>query len=453
MAGVVPPRPLVPGDVDGLRVLSLWPPHVPSYFNAGHRLVTFQVAGYLRRREDVAQVRAVDAGGLTTTWKELGDLLFEGWDVVAIANDHDAVDGLERTIRYVRSLSPGSAIVTFGRLSHESPAFFQQFDLDGIVQHGDNERGVAAFVDWAKGKRPAPLPGVAVREAGEWLLPDREGEWLDTEDLVLPDVGEIPYPAYDLLYRREANSFCGIPERRELVVPLARGCPVQCSFCDVPSREGLRERRLTVEVVLDYIRECFAQMSFDYVAMYAPTFTLNQGWVRSFCERVLATGMDFSWKCTTTPRHLNRELVSLMGRAGCKRISVGLETLDAEAQRGLPRLKQVGVHSLEELSSWCNEAGVELNCFVIVGLPGSSVAGDESTVAKVKQLGARVRPMMYTPFNEIAGGMSSDEVSGYNRQFQHGGASDEDQRRRYSLVFGASTWRTPVIDRIPRRDR
>ncbi len=434
-----------------LRILVVWPPHVPSYFNAGHRIVTFQVAGHLRRRADVAHVVALDAGALNTSWKELADTIFEGWDVVAIANDHDAIDGLARTIGYVRELSPRSAIVTFGRLSHESGGFFRQFDLDGIVEDGDNEAGVGAFVDWVRGAAALPLPGVAVRTAGAWLAAGGPGGRLEPDQWSLPDIGEIPYAAYDALYRRDRNAFCGIPLRRELIVPMARGCPVQCAFCDVPQREGIRERRLAVETVVDYIVSSFAALDFEYASMYAPTFTLDPRWVLAFCERLRATGRDYPWKCTTTARHLSRPLIAAMGAAGCRRISIGLETLDAGGQRALPRAKRTNEQSVDDLAAWCRAAGIELNCFVIVGLPGSSPEGDEYTIAYVRRLGARVRPMMYTPFDQITGATSPAEAARYNRQLGDPSAPPETNRRRYAMLFGADAVPTRVGDGIPAR--
>ena len=70
-----------------MRTLVLWPPHVPSYFNAGHHLCVFTVAAHLRSLNPGSGVDALDAGALNITWKELGDRLYQGgYDLVAVAN-------------------------------------------------------------------------------------------------------------------------------------------------------------------------------------------------------------------------------------------------------------------------------------------------------------------------------------------------------------------------------
>ncbi len=432
----------------GTRILVVWPPNVPSYFNAGHHLCVFMVGAHLRRCADVSLVRAIDAGALNGTWKDLGDLLFEGYDVIAVANDHDAVDGLGRLIDYARALSPGSSIVTFGRLSQEVPGFFRRYDLDGIVESGDYEAGVGAFVDWVRAGGAGTLPGVAVRAADGWQAPSGPGRWLDVATWPLPDIREIPYEAYDRLYVRDANKFCGIPERRELVVPVARGCPVRCAFCDVPQREGIRERRLPVEVVMRYVEESFAAAPFEYVAMYAPTFTLKPTWVRHLCQELIARGARYPWKCTTTLYHLSQDLVEVMGASGCVRISVGLETLDPGGWNALPPLKRTYEERFDAVAAWCRASGIELNCFVILGLPGTSVAGAQHTVQKVRAAGARVRPTIYTPFNELRADMDEATVARFNRQLLADDVLAEEAATLYALYFGHEPRPTRVTEGI-----
>ncbi|AUG78267.1 Putative radical SAM protein [Kitasatospora sp. MMS16-BH015] len=439
-----------------MKVLVIWPPHVPSYFNAGHHTPAFMTAGHLRRDPRVSRVDVVDAGVLNMNWKAVGDLLFQGdYQVVAVMNDFDAVDGLERFLTYVRELSPQSTVVTFGRLSSMNPGHFTRYDLDAIVQSGDYECGVAHVVSAvAEGGLAEALPGVAVRVGTEWLVPRQVGETLPAEEWTLPDVAEIPYAAHDRLYFNDDHKFCGIPFRRELVVPAARGCPVNCDFCEVPAIFGLRERRLSVDRVVEYIEQAYAQLPFEYVAFYAPTFTLDKRWVRELCERFIEGPVQPRWKCATTVHHLTEELVTLMGRAGCVRISVGLETLETDAQGTLPRAKHIEDDRFRTVARWCEQAGIELNAFVIVGLPGTTPAGVARTVATAREVGARVRPTMYTPYHAMSPALSTAEISRYNRQLiaEPGSGDPVEAERRaawYAFMFGAERRLTTVYESVP----
>lgn len=448
-------------------VLLIWPPHVPSYFNAGHHSPLYMVAGYLRRQPATGRVDTCEAGTLSMNWKGVGDLLHQGrYDVIAVMNDFDAVDGLERFIEYARELSPDSRLITFGRLSSLNHGFFRQFDLDAVVQSGDYECGVAEYVDTLSRSGPphippTGLPGVAVRQGEGWLEPVGHGGRLDPEQWVLPDIDEIPYQDYDRFYARDEHKFCGIPFRRELVVPAARGCPVGCDFCEVPEIFGLRERRLPVDAVIGYIRDSYDRHPFEYVAFYAPTFTLDRRWVRELCERFIEGPVSPRWKCATTIHHLGEELVALMGRAGCVRISVGLETLEADGQGGLPRSKRTEERKFCALAEWCDAAGIELNAFIIVGLPGTSAEGTARTIERARSVGARVRPTMYTPFHQMTADMTAQQVARFNRQLISGEAAGNatadgsaprpEADARYAFLFGREDRLTSVHERIPQR--
>lgn len=440
--------PLAPSGSD--PILVIWPPHVPSYFNAGHHLPLFLVSGYLRAHRPDRPVRAIDAGALNLTWKELGDTLFQTqFGVVAIMNEFDALEGFGRLVTYVRALVPDAKIVTFGRLSNHLPGFFERYDIDAIVHTGDYEAGVAGYLDWLEGgSRP---PGVVLRTAAGWAAPAERGRFLDPEDWVLPDVLEIPYGAYEAMYRRDENKFCGIPQRRELVVPAARGCPIGCHFCEVPGLNGLVERRLPTDRVLAYIEESFTRQPFEYVAFYAPTFTLDRAWTMRLCETLEALGSPYPWKCATTMHHLDQELLGLMGRSGCIRVSVGLETLEEQSHPTLPRIKRVHEDRLGRLAGWCRDAGVELNCFVIAGLPGTTPAGVHRTVAAVRAHGARVRPTMYNPLHEMRPDMSEAEISRFNRQLLAADVDPKEAAQLYDAVFGVERKPTTVMERIPVR--
>jgi hypothetical protein len=432
-----------------MKVLCIIPPVIPSYFNAGHHLPVFQVAAYLRGSGMGSDVTCIDAAAVHRTWKDVCDLLVRKFDVIAVMNDFDQVDTFRRFCDYARRLSPSSKLVTFGRLSKQIPGFFERFGFDGIVESGDYEAGVLGFLRVARGDADH-APGVRLRAGGAYTSPVA-GRYLSADEWHLPDVREIPYRQYEQLYRNDLNKFCGIPERCELVVPVARGCPIGCSFCDVPSMQGTKERRLSVARTLEYIEASFASAPFEYVSFYAPTFTLDKPWVRELCRALVAMGSPYPWKCVTTLAHLGDELIELMAKSGCVRISVGLETLDPQAFKALPMIKRDSKASFEHVAERCAKHGIELNCFVILGLPGDTYEGVAATVEHVLRHGARVRPTIYTPYHLLRDDMAEHEVSQFNRQLLvEESAAPELAERCHELFHANDADRaTTVMSRIP----
>lgn len=397
------------------KVLCIIPPYIPSYFNAGHHLPVFLVASYLRETTKM-EVKAMDCAALNTTWKDICDILQNEYDFIVVMNDFDAIDSFERFLKYCREFSPTSKLITFGRLSNQIPLFFSRFGFDSIISSGDYEAGVQQAIACLEGQL-SKRSGFYLRENGKYLAPECKGVYLPAEQWHLPDISEIPYPSYDRMYLNDLNKFCGIPERRELVVPIARGCPVNCSFCDVPFMQGLSERRISVERTVNYIRQAFEQQAMEYYSFYCPTFTLNRKWVNEFCERVIHEGLIYPWKCVTVAGTLTHDLVKRMAEAGCIRISLGVETLDPGAVHTLPKIKQHGGTQLEGIIQWCSEFNIEINCFVILGLPGDSLEGVYYTIHKILGFKGRVRPTIYTPYHLLREDMTVNEVNNFNRQF------------------------------------
>jgi anaerobic magnesium-protoporphyrin IX monomethyl ester cyclase len=433
-----------------MRVLCVIPPYVPSYFNAGHHLAVFQVAAHLRRTLGL-EVVAVDHAALNAGWTDFARLLGTGFDVVALLNDFDGVDTFPRALRYVRAILPGARTLTFGRLSQQSPEMFERLGVDAVVWSGDPEPGAAGYVRTvAEGTADVP-PGVSVRR-GSSFVRGAPGELPPPESWTLPDVRDIDYAAYARMYQDDLNKYCGIPDRLELVVPVARGCPVGCAFCDVPWMQGRRERRLSVERVVAYVDEAHALLPFEYVSFYAPTFTLSAEWVRALCARWISAGSPYRWKCTTTLHHLDDALLRTMADAGCVRVSVGVETLEVEAARSLPKAKRSGADLLEVVARACRTAGIELNCFVMLGMPGSTPEGDAATVARIRALAARVRPVLFTAYERLGAEASIEQAGEYNRQIHPDDEAAGHALSSYGLMFGdTGDHATAVQERVPRQ--
>ncbi|WGD37593.1 radical SAM protein [Lysinibacter sp. HNR] len=435
-----------------MKVLVVWPPHVPSYFNAGHHLTVYTTSEMLRSEFPEIDLTSAEFGLLNLTWKEIGEQIYQSSpDLVIIINDFDTVDNLDRFIEYIRSLAPGCHVITGGRLSMEAPLVFRQFDLDGIVTGGDVELGFYEYVSWMLSEQsPTQLVGIDVRDGTHWIKASAGRRFLPGT-WPLPDVSEIPYHDYDRLYSRDQNKFCGIPERRELVVPVGRGCPINCSFCEVPTVQGLRDRRLSAKRIVDYIETAVETRPFDYVSFYAPTFTFDRKWTLEFCAEMERSSCNLPWKCATAIPHLDAELMKRMAESGCVRISVGLETLEPGGLETLPRKKRTEIMRFEELNNNAHEFGIELNFFIMVGLPGTTLEGTRATVKAAQEVGARVRPTVYADLDELRRCQHKEDLWRFNRQLL-GFSSNERSNKQYpwyEFFFGVDPHVTSVMNKIP----
>lgn len=387
-------------------------PHIPGYFNAAYNMSIFQVGAYLRAKRPQDIIVCKDMAALNFTWKDIANLLrSERFDLVALLGDYDSIDSLERMLFYVKELIPDSKTMIFGRLPMQIPLFFQQFSLDYIAYRGDYEINVESVINTLEtGEVPLGCFYKQVDRYSKGIIPPI----LKPEDFTFPDVSEVPYSAYYNLYKNDDSRYCGIPDRKELVVHVSRGCPIGCEFCDVQMLQGKRDRRVSAERVVSYIEQ--NKSSFEYVSFFSAIFTLNKAWLREFCRLMIERHISMSWKCVTTVASLKTCDLELMHAAGCFRVGLGIETLEAETSTLLPLHKRIKHQEVDALLRHCQSVGIEVNAFLMCGLEGETRQGIEYSIKHVEKLGARARLSLYTPYQTLSDTMSKAQVCQLNRQ-------------------------------------
>jgi radical SAM superfamily enzyme YgiQ (UPF0313 family) len=428
------------------NILVMNSPYVPSYFNAGHHLPIFEVGQYLRSKCKNTSVTCIDAGALTYTWKEIGDYLYQNqYQMIAIMLDFDSADNFERLLHYIEELSPASKLVVYGRLCKQIPDFFKKYDIDGIVTDGDFESSVYHFWKYVCDNTYKPK-GCAIRSGDSWFSCPK-GLYLDASNWVFPDLSEIPYDYYSKLYLNDSNKFCGIPNKKELVVHVSRGCPVNCKYCDVSSMQGTTDRRFSPETVYQYITQNFKKYQFEYVSMYSAIFTLNHKWTTSLCNLMMDSKTVIPWKCVTTIEHLSTDLIECMAKAHCVRISIGIENLyENNGTTFLPAIKKDTIKKFESIALACNRCAIELNCFVMLGIPGITLEDSLNTIQTLNQYQVRIRPTVYTPYYKMNADMSLKDLAKFNRQLFDDSMADKE--RLYNILFGKTLKNTEVFKHI-----
>ena len=113
----------------------------------------------------------------------------------------------------------------------------------------------------------------------------------------------------------------------------------------------------------------------------------------------------------------------------------------------MPSIKRETAEHFLLIADACSRLGIELNCFLMVGIPGESEDGVRKTMDLVRSAGARVRATVYTPYHLIRSDMSIAEVSAFNRHFE---ISDRISRP-YVLesIFGYEPTPTQIQKKIP----
>jgi radical SAM superfamily enzyme YgiQ (UPF0313 family) len=193
-----------------------------------------------------------------------------------------------------------------------------------------------------------------------------------------------PLPAYDLI---DFNSYFGDEyvnnrlkrKARWAVVLASRGCSHQCSFCF--NFFGPLVRLRSVDSVVDELEYLQREHNVFDVFFIDFHFTANQAWVVDFCDAMRRRAVKVRWSAQVRCDTVSSELLNIMGKSGCHSLWFGVESLDSSliSRVGKYQDSDVAIHALTN----CTAAGIAPHQFIMIGLPGESIATLNRTITQM----------------------------------------------------------------------
>ena len=176
-----------------------------------------------------------------------------------------------------------------------------------------------------------------------------------------PDI--LPMPAYELL--KAENYFEPFLPTPLGLIQSARGCPYTCNFCVKSFGKQLTYR--TTEQIIEeiiFLKEKFKIRSLRFID---DTFTVKTSRVIEICQKMIELEIGIDWACLSRMDSLNKEIIPLMKKAGCKRIYFGVESGSKKVLNYLNKDTNL-VDALSVFRS-CKDNGIDIVGFFIIGAP------------------------------------------------------------------------------------
>jgi radical SAM superfamily enzyme YgiQ (UPF0313 family) len=224
----------------------------------------------------------------------------------------------------------------------------------------------------ACGEPWAGIEGIAYRRNG--------GVIVNQPGPAFCDLGGIPSPARDLVDMQRYPGYRSLG-RRSTQVLSNRGCPFGCVYCSATFFWGKRTRSLAAERVVDEIESIVRDYGITAIYFYDDAFTTDKRKARAVCDLLIARKLGIVWGTSTRVDLVDRDLLTLMARAGCRQLDFGLETLNPNvcAKVGTKATYEQAVEVIE--AAW--NAGIRiLTLYLIIGLPGDDPASLRETFAR-----------------------------------------------------------------------
>lgn len=164
----------------------------------------------------------------------------------------------------------------------------------------------------------------------------------------------------------------------------SRGCFAACTFCNSKSIWGRQVRWRSPRNAADEVLWLREQYGYDRFLPEDDTFNTDNAWVAEFCRLIKDEG--FLWRVLTRAIQLTPEICRTMHDAGCRQVSIGLESGSEKILKSIMKGENVAQQMRGIKTS--KAAGLNTAVFVIVGLPGET----PETIEETKRFLAEARP-------------------------------------------------------------
>ena len=369
------------------NVLFLWPPQ-PMFYGSVFKHITFvgETIDYVIKHTN-ANVKYIDAGVEMYSIKSLAES-FKNNDILVIFGETYTIEMTKKMAKLAKQCNPKIRIIGFGRVFCYLKKYYLSEDcFDAIVTNGHWEKPIADFIN----ETPAENCGQYLTKNG-YIGNIYE---LKSEEWGIPRIDLLPIERYFELIGK-----------RQLEICVTKGCAYNCSFCSEKYVYGKKEGRRSVESIITFVENTHELCDSYYFD--ATTLTYDKEWVINLCNSLLKLPYKIKWVTTTRLDKLDEEIIKIMSKAGCVRISVGLETIQKNVQKSIN--KDIDLNHMNYVFNLFKKYNIKPRVLLIAGLPGQTKEELIHTYQEVKKRKYDFRIKEYAPYNLVLKDGVTDEL-------------------------------------------
>src|ERR1044071_2145413 len=217
------------------------------------------------------------------------------------------------------------------------------------------------------------IKGIAWRKNGEIILNFPRPFVADLDDMPIPMHELLPLQSYKMPLIKGAFTF----------IVTSRGCPAGCTYCikhvSYQYSTRLRSPKLIMEE-LWYLKK----LGINNIHMYSDLFTVNRDQVIELCQLMIEEKINIHWTSNSRVDFVDEEMLTLMGKAGCRLISWGIESGNEQILKHAK--KGAYPDKAERALRWAKQAGIMNRGYFIIGLPGENEKTIRETIDFAKKL-------------------------------------------------------------------
>lgn len=293
--------------------------------------------------------------------------------IIGITVTTQTLPSVYSLVQKIKKHFPELCIVLGGSHISVNPELIQRIDVSfGFV--GEADYGLSQLCNYLIRKNGSleTIKGLIYQKDGKLFINERDS---------VANLDELPFPARHLLFNE--RYFSPVINGRITSMITSRGCPFDCIYCSRPA-VGKNCRFRSAENIADEILEAKNKFKIKYINFEDDTFTLRKENVTKICNLIIEKRIKIKWGCQTRANLVDENLLRLMHKSGCVKISFGVEA-GSERVRYLLN-KKIPDEAFRQAFRWCRKIGIETNSFFMFGHPTENIDDLKRTISFAREL-------------------------------------------------------------------
>ena len=360
---------------DAMRICLVNPPKihqvwagVPDIFNGPDAYLfppmgIMYLAGHLKAHSthEVAQFDAVERGW--SAEETAREIVATRPDVLGVTSNSHNLINVREVIEATRLLLPDLFVVIGGSHVTSFPEEAARFPGVDAAIRGDGEEPLTELLNHLEKKTDwRGLMNVSfLGENGEPVVNEKTEPTKDLDIYSFPDRAGLSPDRY---YTP------GMKEARATTLMSSRGCPFNCTFCNVPHRYRTR----SAANIVDEMEYCARELGIKEFHFIDDIFNITVERVNEISHEIINRGLEVYWGYKAGCLAVDEEMLALSRKAGCIRVHYGVETW---SDAGLEALqKKAREADIQRAFKLTREAGLRAIAYMIAGCPHEKTPED-----------------------------------------------------------------------------
>ena len=314
--------------------------------------------------------------------------------------------------KIAKEVLPNVKIVIGGASASSSSTYLMKSNNIDFLVIGEGEETILELVTYLldfknKVNDLHQIKGIMCRNNGDIIRTESRP--------LISNLDDIPFPDRNSVFILDKNKVIKYIHQNVDVIT-SRGCPYLCKFCCAYIVWGTRKPRFrSVGNIIDeiiYLKNTFGQTHFIF---WDDLFTSNRNRVIEFCNTIIERQLNITWICLVRINTIDAELLSVMKKAGCVEIQIGIESGNDRILKHIN--KNITLDQIHQKIPIIRQSGINWLAFFIIGFPSeteSEIMDTLNLVNKIKPTSIAISIFSPYPGTEFYSELEEKKILGEN---------------------------------------